>query len=206
MNDASANPVSPRSPLRTILLSLAGITAVCFIALAAAVLNAITLTRDAAALRNGLLDTVNAHAGTRVQVSAGPLLLGTARIVTSFISEIPEEARLGLRAVRKASVGVYEIPRESLAANHARMMRVADERMVRRGWSRGVAVNDHDNLVLIYLPKNGGGGRTQHICLAVCDDDKLVVVAGTIATEPLAKLIAEKGGFARLRTQPIIKL
>jgi hypothetical protein len=183
---------------RRILLGFAVALALGLVAFAAAVVNAVTLTRDAAALRNELIAASEAHAHTQVQVSAGPMLLGVARFVTGFISEIPPEARLALKAVRKASVGVYDLRGEALAANHARMLREADERMSRRGWNRVVAVGDAEKLVLIYMPGNARWGATQRVCLAVCDGDKLVVVAGTIEPAPLAELMAQKGVLARL--------
>lgn len=198
MSTAPTASVSRPSRWRAILLWFLALMAVGVIAFAAAVVNAITLTRDAAALRNELIAAADAHAHTQVQISAGPMLLGTARFVTGFISEIPPEARLALKAVRKASVGVYDLPGDALAANHARMLRKADERMSRRGWSRVVAVGAGENLVLIYLPKNAGESAAQRVCLAVCDGDKLVVVASTIESAPLAELIAQKGMLARL--------
>lgn len=192
------SPAQPArvSPARRILWWFLGLMASCGVVLAAAVLSVVTLNRDAAALRDEVLDAVGHAAHTRVQVSAGPTLLAAARSVLALVPDVDAEARLGLSAVRRASVGVYALSAVPSTAMRATLLEAADRTMERRGWTRAVAVNDDDDLVLVYLPMDAGSGRTQKICLAVCSDRQLVVVAGTVDAAPLAQLIARHSRLA----------
>lgn len=166
------------------------------VVLAVAVVSVVTLNRDAAALRDEMLDAIDRRAQTRVQISAGPALLATARSVLAFIPDVDAEARLALSSVRRASVGVYELSASPSRTSRAEMLNAAEQTMNRRGWVRAVAVNDGDDLVLVYLPEDAGSGSTQKVCVAVCSDRQLVIVAGTIDAGPLAQLIARQGGLA----------
>lgn len=173
-----------------------GALGLCALVAVVVVVNAVTLTRDAAALRDEVVERVEGSPQTRIQVSAGPVMLAGVRTILAFIPDVEPEARLAMRAVRKASVGVYELADELTVAHRAAVMRSVDDRMSGRGWSRVVAVNDDGNLVLVYLRENAGSGRKQRICVAVCAEKHVVVVAGTVDAAPLAELIARQGGFA----------
>src|SRR5688500_18395994 len=96
---------SPRPRRRQIWRWLLGGTALCLGAATLAAYNLVTLPRDAANLRDELTSTLARSTRTQVQVTVGPILLTIARMVVSSINEVPEEARLALRAVRNASVG-----------------------------------------------------------------------------------------------------
>ncbi len=197
MNSTPSTPQPTRSsPVRRILFWFLGLMAFCGVVLAVAVVSVVMLNRDAAALRDEMLDAIDGGAQTRVQISAGPALLATARTVLAFIPDVDAEARLALRSVRRASVGVYELSAKPSPAARTTLMNAAERTMNRRGWTRAVAVNDGDALVLVYLPKNGGGGEQQKVCVAVCSDRQCVIVAGTIDAGPLAQLIARQGGLA----------
>jgi hypothetical protein len=196
MNTAAprSSPVPSRRH-RILRWFLAGI-GICGLLVVVAVVNTVTLTRDAAVLRDGLLDSAEASPRTRIQVSAGPAMLAAVRTILGFIPDVEAEAHLALRAVRRASVGVYELADKLTLANRTAVVLSVDERMRDRGWSRAVAVNNDDNLVLVYLRENAGSGRKQKICVAVCAAKEVVVVAGTVDAAPLAELIARQGGFA----------
>ncbi len=173
-------------------LSAAGITL-----LAIAVVNAVTLVRDAVVLRDEIVAALATKAKVKVQVSAGPLLLSAVRSGLSFVKDMPEDARMALRAVRKASVGVYTIDAEGREERALEMFAAAAAVMERRGWARVVAVNEGDTQVLVFAPTKGGWTGAQKVCVAVCDDDKLVVVTGTIRPEPLMEIAARRGVMAR---------
>jgi hypothetical protein len=178
------------------LLAGAGL---CFAASALAVYNFVTPTREAMTLREELISALphSAHTRTQVQVTVGPVLLGTVRAVASLIDDVPAEARLALRAVRKASVGVYELAGGLEADGRARMVSAADDVMQRRGWTRVVGVNDKENLVLVYVPERDPSGSSERVCVAVCNDEYLVVVSGTISLAPLVELAVQQGLMAR---------
>ncbi len=197
MNTTSTpTPPAPSSPGRRIFIWFLGLMAFCGVALVVAVVSVVTLNRDAAALRDEVLDAIDHRARTQVQLSVGPTLLAATRSVLAFIPEVDAEARLALSSVRRASVGVYELSATPSAAARATMLKTADGTMNRRGWTRAVAVNDGDDLVLVYLRENIGSGSKQKVCVAVCSERQLVVVAGTIDAAPLAQLVARHSGFA----------
>ncbi len=165
--------------------------------LAIAVVNAVTLTRDAVVLRDEVVAALARKSKVKVQVSAGPLLLSAVRSGLSFVKDMPDDARMALRAVRNASVGVYTIDAGGREERAPEMFASAAAVMERRGWERVVAVSDGDTQVLVFAPARGGWTGAQKVCVAVCDDDKLVVVTGTIGPEPLMDIAARRGAVAR---------
>ena len=159
-----------------------------FLALAAGgAYNLLTLSREATALRRGVLDGQAGGASTRVQLSLDSSLLGLVRTGLYF-SPLPEEARLALKSVRKASVGVYEL---NDALSRSNMVSRADAAMLARGYSRIIGVVEDDETVLIYVPDDADAD-TLDVCLAVLDGKELVVVSARVDSEPLLKLIEQK--------------
>jgi hypothetical protein len=183
MNDnLSATP-----PRRHIWCWMLAATCV-FLALAAGgAYNLLTLSRDATALRRGVLDTYAGDSTTRIQLSLDGSLLGLVRTGLIF-APLPDEARLALKSVRKASVGVYELHDAMTRSN---LMSRADAVMLARGYNRIVGVIEDDETVLIYVP-DGADAETLDVCLAVMDGKELVVVSARVASEPLMKLIEQK--------------
>lgn len=181
---------------RSLWLWILGGLAASVLLVAVAVLHAITLSRDARTLRHAVFAALDTSADTRVQLDAGPLLLGAVRVGVHWIDRVPREARLALSAVRAVSVGVYH-PRHPVGADaRARIFTAADEAMQRRGWVRVVGVNDHDDTVLIYQPESTRSSGTQRFCLVVCERRQIVIVAATADPGPLIELAAMKGKFA----------
>lgn len=189
------NPVAPVSyskrPRRIWRWVLVGF-GVCFAAAVITVYQLVTLSFDAAALRDKLASTIDQPTRTRVQLSVGPLICGTVRAGLSFVHEMPTEAKLAMRAVRKASVGVYALSRKTSTAEKARMFSGADAVMQKRGWTRVVGVNEPDALVLVYVPNDDISGSTERACVAVCNDEYLVVVSGTVRLDPLMEIASSK--------------
>ena len=64
--------------------------------------------------------------------------------------------------------------------------------MARRGWTRIVGVADTGDIVLIYLPTQSEDLQPSRVCLAVCNDRELVVVAAGFEANALAGLIARE--------------
>ena len=171
--------------------------AVAAAAVAIAALNLVTLTRDAAVLRDEIVASLETGAKTKVQVSAGPVLLGLVRGGMCFVKDLPDEARFALQAVRKASVGVYTIDPNGRGERADTMFAAAAAAMARRGWERVVAVNDGDTQVMLFAPTRSGWTSAQKVCVAVCEEDKLIVVTGTIRPEPLMEIVEKRGALAR---------
>jgi hypothetical protein len=173
----------------------------CSVCIAGAVLAAVqvmSLGRDATRLRDDVFDSFHMRPTSRIQITVGPILLGLARGVVSAIDRVPPEARLALRTVRNASVGIYGFTREREDGNAGEMFASADRVMAQRGWQRIVAVNDLDAQVMVFTRTENGSGSAQHICVAVRSDSRLVIVSGTVDPEPLADLVAQRGWRLRL--------
>jgi hypothetical protein len=77
------------------------------------------------------------------------------------------------------------------------MFATADDTMRRRGWTRVVGVSDAENLVLVYLPEGERSGSTEQVCVAVCNDEHLIVVEGSVRMDRLVELLARHRSIAR---------
>jgi hypothetical protein len=148
-------------------------------------------------LRDELISTLTPSTRTQVQITVGPVLLGTVRTIVGAFDGVPEEARLAMRAIRGASVGVYKLRREIRSDERTNMFSAADDVMQRRGWTRVVAVNDAENLVLVYLPEGERSGSTEQVCVAVCNEEHLIVVEGSLRMDRLVELVAHHRTIAR---------
>lgn len=163
---------------------------------ALAVVNFLTLSRDAAALRQELFTSLNTSASPKVQINVGPGLMTLARVVVGMIDEVPPEARQALRAVRSASVGVYSLRQPVEASRRPGMILAADALMNRRHWSRVVGVADRDDTVLIYMPEKSPRFGPERICVAVCDGDQIVIVSAAVEPDLLVELLRDQPKLA----------
>ena len=195
--NASDVPRSARARTRRIWRWLLAGTALCLGGAMLAAYNLVTLPRDAAALRDELSASLSGSARTQVQVTAGPILLTLARTAISFFDGVPPEARVALRAVRNASVGVYQLREKVSPTEQSKMFLAADEVMRDRGWTRVVGVKNPDSLVMVYLPEGEHGGSTERVCVAVCSEEHLIVVSGKVHMDRLVDLAVHQGLLAR---------
>jgi hypothetical protein len=166
-----------------------------FIALAAMVVvvaaevgSIFLLSAEASDLRRGFADSTDLAMETKVQLSIGPGLLGLGRLVTSFIDEVPPEAREAMKAVRRTSVGVYELDRLPSETERINFWRLATEKLTQSGWRQVVSVQEGAQSVMVFMPATESSGDEIEICLAVCEGRNLVIVSAMTATEPLLKL------------------
>jgi sigma54-dependent transcription regulator len=74
----------------------------------------------------------------------------------------------------------------------------ADKAMTLHGWKRFVGVVDSGKTVLIYLPAGAEKAKPSRICLAVCDQRELVIVAAEIDADALAKFVCREIGRRQL--------
>jgi hypothetical protein len=104
------------------------------------------------------------------------------------IDDLPPEAAVALNAVHSASVGVLEFRKcddRSAFATHATAA------MRRKGWARVVAVNDSENTVVIFVPRDSSFRDELQVCLAVVHDATCTVVSARVDPEALMPLIRE---------------
>jgi len=149
----------------------------------------LTLDRDAAFLRREVMAASDAKWHTKVQVSMGWFTLGAVRTGLQFIqAEHMDDARLALKAVRSASVGVYECNSGPGDLSLEQLFTRTDQVMQKRGWSRLVGVAEGKETVLIYTSDDIGSGNRIDLCLAVVDGNQMVVVSTNVDAAVLAEL------------------
>jgi hypothetical protein len=180
----------------SVLQVLAVLASICLLGVGLvglAVYRTITVGADLRAVRNVVLKDLHVHCASRIEVTAHPLLVDAARFGLSF-APLEREARLAIQSFRGAEVGVYELTsRLDQQQRHALFQKV-DRRMEAQGWSRTVAVLNHDDLVLVYSPDRTAAPDRLEAFVVVLNDDNLVLVSGKGNLEPIAELIREKMG------------
>jgi hypothetical protein len=173
----------PRHRRRRWFLAVGGLL---FAGLALAAASALTLSGDAAWLRGALKAREEASWSTKVQGSAGPVLLGLARAIVARIDAVDPEVRTLLASVRRASVGVYQVgPADADALVAWRFPEGA------RGWTRLVAVRSPDEVVLIYAKEPSASAKAVDVAVAVRAREQVVIVSARVAPEGLVPLLAE---------------
>ncbi len=172
-----------RTALYFVLLLMAGLA----VGLVAAVASTLTLSRDAAWLREELAAEHGDAWATRLQLSAGWGVLTAARAVVSHIDDIPPEARIALGAVRRASVGIYELQGGADDAGVASL--AIPEGMP--GWDRIVTVRGRNETVVIYAKEPRTGAGRVDVAIGVRERTKVVIVSATVAPEGLMALVGQ---------------
>ncbi len=156
----------------------------------AGVLSLLHLSGDAAVLRREVMAATDSDWNTKVQVSAGGIVLAVARTGLRFVDTEDknlDDVRLALGAVKSASVGVYERAGRGGQWSREQLLAKTDARMGKRGMSRLVGVTDRDEAVLVYASDRAEGDRMD-LCVAVVDGDDLVIVSTIIDASVLMKL------------------
>jgi hypothetical protein len=146
--------------------------------------------RDTRALRACLLGEQKLAWRDRIIVNGGPLMFGAIRLVSRCL-DLPPEARAGVASLRGAEVGVFRNCQVAPEDRPAALIK-ANETMVRRGWSRVVAVQSHGDSVVVYVREKGLGPRNLTCCVVVWNENELVVVQVKSEPEPLLKMVTER--------------
>ncbi len=208
MNPAPSAPAPRRQVWRWVLLGV-GICLTPFLVLGAVALSYLTLDSDVRVLRQHVMAATDANWHTKVQMSIGRTTLGAIGQGLRFVHDKDvADARLALRAVRHASVGVYE--RSSAGAanwSQEQLFVETDRAMQKRGWVRLVGVSDNKETVLVYIQKDLDEDAPIDICVAVVNSKEMVVASTTVDPEVLGELVARHAGddikghlrFAQLR-------
>lgn len=162
-----------------------------FVVLGLAAFSFLTLDSDAAALRRHVMRATDSQWHTRIQVSVGRLTLGTVRAALGFVRDNDHinDARLALRAVNCASVGVYSLTSGAGSWSGEILLAETDRAMQGRGWSRLVGITGRDEIVLVYAEDNRSGSGPIELCLAVVQARELVVVSTSVDAAALGDLV-----------------
>lgn len=197
-------PVSKPSRWRRILLTFAMVAAIATVSLACCIYNVVTLSGEASILKKSVLQASGATVSSKIQISAGPLLLAVARLVVGQVKDVPPEALLALRSLRSASVGVYQLAYEGTSDSTA--VEVSESMMRRRGWHPAIKVQDGKTRVWIYTPDKTWGRGVVSACVAVLEKNQLVVVSGEVEGRSLWPLIAHELPTRPSLTEPVERI
>jgi hypothetical protein len=145
------------------------------------------LTSSTRALRGAVMDSVDGRWHRHFAINVGGGTLALARLVTSFV-RLPPDARIALRCLDNADVGVYELEDTISAPDYALLLSTADKSMRTKGWERIVGVIDGRQFVAVYAPHNNRG-KDISCSVVVLDDRNLVVVSARGDTGPMMELV-----------------
>jgi len=174
----------------------------CFALLVVGVTGYFRLSSDTAALREGLMGSVDGQWKKTIAVHLGWFTTGLVRAGSRLVKLDPEP-RAALEAVRGVEVGVYKVRDGAEHEDHAAMLARTDKAMTRRGWVRVVGVSHDRELVTIYMPRKGMSVRSMKCCLMVFNGQVLVVASARGNLEPLWA-IAQKHLDAELNRHPLV--
>jgi len=173
----------------------AGICLTPFLVLGAVALSYLTLDRDVRVLRQHVMAATDANWHTKVQMSVGRVTLGAIGQGLRFVhAKDVDDARLALRAVRHASVGVYERTSGGSSWSREQLFGETDRAMQKRGWTRLVGVADQKEAVLVYVQEDLDADEPVEICVAVLNGKEMVVASTTVDAAALGELVAKHAG------------
>lgn len=172
-----------RNPWKCVLGCLGMGFAVCLWGIA----SCFWLSHDASALSRELRRQTGGVWNKKIEVRAGPILCGLARMGLGW-APMPPEAREALQVVRWGEAGVYQAGSRDKAASPAALVAAADATMVKHGWDRVVTVSQRDNLVLVYVPQATVTEKRFTVCVAVWSGRQMVVASVRANMEPVIRL------------------
>lgn len=187
-------PARRGSPWRWILITLGGLTtlaAVFFISL----LLSFRMGGEARALRQAVLAATPGEWSPRFELGVGRLPTWLARAGFHLAEgklNLPPEARFGIDAFRSADVGVYRRHDAATPLSSAATLAKVDASMAAQDWEAIVSVQDDQQNVRIFVPKNLTDLRYTQACVFVMQRDELVIVSARLNLEPLVELASSK--------------
>jgi hypothetical protein len=194
MNPTPQSPAPRRHVWRWVLLGV-GLCLTPVLILGAIALSYLTLDRDVRVLRHHVMAATDAGWKTKIQMSVGRATLGTVRQGLRFVHHKDmDDALLALKAVKHASVGVYERTSGGTDWSREQLFVDTDRAMQKRGWTRLVGVADKKETVLVYVQDNLDEDEPIEICVAVVSGKEMVVASTTIDAEALGELVAKHTG------------
>ena len=189
MNSASPVAIQPRRRVGWWIALGVVLLMTPIVLLGIGAISMLRLDPDAAFLRREVMAATDTKWHTKVQVSVGWVTLSAVRTGLQFIqAEHMDDVRLALKAVRRASVGVYESNVRITNIARGQLFSRVDEMMQQRGWSRLVGVAENDETVLVYTSEDIGNSNRIDLCLAVVDGNEMVVVSTNVDASVLAEL------------------
>jgi len=188
--NSSQPPSPPRRSHRRFWLLLGGAVLLLSLPPAIAVTHLLRMGGDAEALCDQVMKASGVEWHTTVQVHAGSLMVGLAKLGLSFV-EVPDEARPFLLSLHAVEVGVYQRKNKTTPKEQSTALAAAEAAMAARGWERLAGVVDGHAAVAVYLPSGPLSENDVNVCVMVLEKRQMVVVSARADLEPLLTLASE---------------
>ena len=143
------------------------------------------------ALRSSVIESVPGQWDKRFAVHVGGLTLGLVRFGSRLLN-LPPEPKAALEALLGAEVGVYSLHDAPSALDYSAMFTAADKCMRRRGWERIVGVARGRQFVVVYMPRDLRTVKRMACCVAVLNEQDLVVASARGNLKPLLELATQR--------------
>jgi hypothetical protein len=143
------------------------------------------------ALRSCVIESVPGQWHKRFAVHVPGLTLGLVRFGSRFF-KLPPEPKAALETLYGAEVGVYNLPDAPSTLDYSAMFTAADKCMRRRGWERIFGVARGRQFVAVYVPRNLRTVKRMACCVAVLNEQDLVVASARGNLEPLLALATQR--------------
>jgi hypothetical protein len=149
------------------------------------------LSSPTRALRSSVIESVPGQWDKRFAVNVGGLTLGMVRF-GSRLFNLPPDAKAALGVLHGADVGVYNLHDAPSALDYSAMFSAADKCMRGRGWERIVGVARGRQFVAVYMPRNLRTVKRMACCVAVLNEQDLVVASARGNLQPLLELATQR--------------
>lgn len=193
MNTLPMNPPIPSAPARP---KRWGVVKVGFLVILAMFCSwtvyGMVFNGDIKAARKAVASSVPGEWDKKFDFGVGPIILGLARTVVSFIDQVPPEARVALRSIKGAGVSIYHLHDGAERPSRASIMSNADKTMARRGWERIVGVTSERDVVAVYTPSSMTSIENTSVCVLVNNGNDLIVVSARANLDDILKLAMDR--------------
>ena len=139
------------------------------------------------ALRSSVIESAPGQWDKRFAVHVGGLTLGLVRFGSLFFN-LPPELKAAMETLHGAEVGVYKLQDAPSALDYSAVFTATDKCMRRRGWERIVGVARGRQFVAVYMPRNLRTVKRMACCVAVLNEQDLVVAAARGNLAPVIEL------------------
>ena len=143
------------------------------------------------ALRSSVIESVPGQWDKRFTVHVGGLTLGLVRFGSLFFN-LPPEPKAALETLHGAEAGVYKLQDVPSALDYSAIFTAADKCMRRRGWERIVGVARGRQFVVVYMPRDLRTVKRMACCVAVLNEQDLVVASARGNLKPLLELATQR--------------
>ena len=147
---------------------------------------------DIKAARKAVASSVPGDWNKKFDFGVGPIVLGLARTVVSFIDDVPAEAKVVLHSVKGAGVSIYHLREGAERPARESVLVHADKAMAWRGWERLVGVTSQRDVVAVYIPSKMKSVDNAAVCVLVNNGNDLIVVSARANLDEIMTLAMDR--------------